>query len=978
MNTKTFAATSHPCRSRRPLLGSSLALSLAFLWASACLAQLPETLAKPMANDPLQVTIHRLSNGMTVYLSPNRQEPRIASAVAVRAGSKNDARDSTGMAHYLEHMLFKGSAKLGTTDYAKEKLHLDKILELYEKRFKAADPKGQGLIYKEIDKESVAAAAYAIPNELDKVYGQMGFTHVNAGTGYDRTTYTSEFPRNRVETWARAEADRFAKPVFRLFQSEIETVYEEKNRSLDDADDIIFYAMMERLYEGHPYSVPIIGTIEHLKNPSLAKMYAFYDRYYVPNNMAIALSGDFDRDEMLKILEKRFGALKPAVPPRKETPKIAPLKGARRVEVKYEAEEEVLVSWLTAPKGDPDYEPLLIMSLLMDNSAAGIINLELEQAQKVKKAGSFPMTLNDGGSWTLWAVTKQGQTLETADALLMETVAKLKSGGFAEEDIRAVVTDYEVSHKKDLEVNMKRADLMADAFQDYEPWDKAAGRIERLKAVTKDDVLRVARQYLGDDRVVVYRRNAKPELPSIAKPGFTKVDIDPSRQSAFFKELLAMPAEPIEPKWLVEGRDYSVTPLPQGKLYSGRNPFNDLFALGFIFDLGNDHVRDVCAALDLLKLSGAGDLPAEQFKKKLYGLGTTLGYGCGRDVVSVSLSGLNENLWPSLELMAKRFAEPNVAPDILPKMVAVQVGAHQDNKKDPKYVHYALGEFASRGADSSVLAELSDAELKKLEVPRLKGIMQGLFDYKHRTTYVGNRTPGEIAKLVETGNAKFKEPPARKPLAYLKAAKPRVVFAHRDMLQSWVGLYAADEVFVPDRVVDYRHYTGYMGGGMSGVVFQEIRESRSLAYAADAWYEEADWKSDENKLVGQVETQADKTLEASSVMLELLRSLPPSMERFNEARQTQEQLLRTRRIGFRQVPSTLVVWEKLGLSGDPRPARFEKTLRYTMPDLERFSTRFKDKPMTLFILGNKSRTDLTGLKKLGTVEEKTLEQIFPY
>ncbi|MBI5883746.1 MAG: insulinase family protein [Elusimicrobia bacterium] len=977
MNTATSSAP----RPTPPSNGRarSFALALACLGlASAAFGQAPEFRDQPLPNDPMAVTIHRLSNGMTVYLSPNPQEPRVGAAIAVRAGSRNDARDSTGMAHYLEHMMFKGSARLGTLDYAKEKVLQEEILALYEKRFKTADPKERENIYKEIDAKSVAAAAFAIPNELEKIYGQVGVTHLNAGTSYDKTTYTCEFPRNRAELWARVETDRLAQPVFRLFQSEIEAVYEEKNRYADDAEDILWEAMMSGLYKGHPYGVPIIGTIEHLKNPSLAKMYAFFERYYVPNNMAIALSGDFDRVEMLKVLEKNFGALKPAVLPRKETARIQPLRGVTRVDLKYEAEEKVLVSWLTAPKSSPDYEALLIMDMLMDNSVAGLINLGLEQAQKVKDAGSYPMILNDGGSWQTFAVAKQGQTLEAAEALLMETVAALKSGAFTPEDIRAVVTDFEVNHKKSLEVNMRRADLMADAFQDFESWSQASGRIERMKTVTKDDVLRVARQYLGDNRLVLYRRNAKPDLPSIPKPGFTKVDIDPSRQSAFLKELMAMPAKDIEPVWLAEGRDYSITPLPQGKLYATRNPFNDLFALSLVFDFGSDAVREVCAAVDLLKLSGAGDLSAEEFKKKLYGLGASLDYGCGRDFVSVSLSGLNENLWPALELMVLRFQQQSAAPDTLQKMVAVQLGSHQDNKKDPKYIHYALGEYASRGAESAVLAELTDAELKKLDAEKLKSVARGLLDYGRRSLYVGNRRPGEIAKLVDLGPRKFKPAPARKPISYLKASKPRVVLSHRDMLQSWVGVYSADELFHQDHVVDYRFYTGYMGGSMSGVIFQEIRESRALAYSAYGYYDEGVVKGDENMLVGQVETQADKTLEAASVMLDLLHALPPSVERFAEVRQQQEQLFRTRRIGFRQVPSTLVSWEKLGYTGDPRPARFEKTLRYTLADLVSFSGRFKERPMTVFILGNKPRLDLDGIRKLGALEEKTLEQIFPY
>ena len=941
-------------------------------------SRLPQTIASPLPGDGMQATVHRLANGLTVYLSPNHEVPRIAAWIAVRAGSRHDPSSLTGMAHYLEHMFFKGSARLGTLDYGQEQRHLDAISDLYERHFVATDTVKRQELYGLIDKENVEAAKFAIPNELDKTYKTLGFRGVNAFTSNEMTVYVNDLPKNRLEAWARLESDRFHSPVFRLFQTEIETVYEEKNRSLDNPGRILGEALEKALYQDHPYGRTTLGSIEHLKNPSLARLYAFARAHYVPNNMAIALAGDFDRAEMLRVLERTFGAWRPkAVAPPEEfaVPKpTAPL----RVEVKYEAEEQVSIAWPLPAYGDPDRDALTVMDMVMDNSESGIVNLTLNQAQKVKHAGSGPDFLNEGGAWELWAVPKDSQTLEQAEALLMETVDKLKAGEFSEEDLKAIVTNFEIHEKAKLESNNARVSEMAHAFVHYEEWAHAADWIERVKKVTKDDVLRVARRTLGEGKVVAYRRRGKPEIPSIQKPGFTKVELAPGRESKFFRELVSLPAKPIEPRWLAEGRDYRTVQTPWGKLVAAKNPFNDLFTVTFDFERGFRHERELCAALELLDLSGAGDMTAEVFKKRLYALGTTMRTGCGEQESSVHLSGLEKNLEESVRLMRLRFEAPAVATDTLKKMIEVGIGAHKDNKVNPGYVGHALGEWAERGAESTVLAELSDAQLRALDEGRLKGLLKSFFDIRHRVGYVGTVPDAEVVRVLAVSGKAYAAVPERKPLLYRRPGKDETVFVHRDMVQSQVGLFAADEVYDPGKVVDYNFYADFMGGGMSSVIFQEVREARALAYSASGGYAQAGYKGDENRLWGRLGTQADKTIEATTLMKGLLTKLPSSADRFRETKKSIEERYRTMPIEFRGIPGAVLGWEDLGFAKDPRPERFKTALSYTLADLERFARRFESEPKTVYILGNRGRVDLEGLKKLGGFSEKPLDELFPY
>jgi predicted Zn-dependent peptidase len=957
----------------------NIILIVALLWSPLfSFAKGPDIVETPLAGDALKTTVHRLSNGLTVYLSPNTQTPRVAANIAVRAGSKNDPADSTGMAHYLEHMLFKGTRALGTLDDDKEAPHLARILALYEKRFSAVDPAERERIYKEIDAENIAASQYAVPNELSKVYAQLGIQGVNAYTSDEQTVYVGNFPSNRAEAWATVEVERFARPVFRLFLGELETVYEEKNRSLDNAGRILGEAINKRLYGDHPYGRTTLGSIEHLKNPSLKKMYEFYGRWYVPENMAITLAGDFDRAQMLALLEKHFGAWKPTplLPDDKRT--LPTLSGEASVEVMYEAEEMVELVWPTVPARHPDADALQVLGMMLSNGRTGIIDIQINLAQKVKRAGGGAGFYNEAGEFEVYAVPKLGQTLEQARALLLEAVAAAKSGGFAEDDLKAAITNFEVGEKYQLESNESRVARMTGSFVRGEPWSVTVESLDRLRRVTKADVMRVAVKYLGDNRISAYRRKGKPELPSIVKPVFTKLKIDATLQSAFAAKVLSIPAAPLMPRWLEENRDYTLVPLASGKLYAAPNPFNDLFSLTFSFERGRRQERELCSALGLLNLAGAGEMSAEEYKRQLYRLGSSVSYGCGENSSYVAISGLDANLEATLKLMQARFAAPTLSTDTLKKSVDVAIGAHQDTKKDPGSILSALGQVARRGKDGSVLNELTDAELRALDLPRIQALIRGAFDFKRKTAYIGNRASADIAKLAG-GQGAFKEPPVRAPLRLLRPSSPKVYFTHRDMVQAQAGVFAADEVLDPEHVVDYSFYASYLGGGMGAVIFQEIREARSLAYSAGGGYDRGNYKGDDNEVFGSVGSQADKAVEAVTLLSDLLRHPPIAAKRFSETKRTIEEGYRNNPTQFRAIPGTVQSWEEQGiLGGDPRPRRFAQVLGYGQKDLETFAGRFKSRPMSYFVLGHRDRVNLDGLKKLGDFEEKTLEQIFPY
>lgn len=941
-------------------------------------SRLTKTYREPVAGDAMGVTVHRLANGLTVYLSPNTLEPRIASKIAVRAGSKHDPDDSTGMAHYLEHMLFKGSQDLGTLDFAKEKPHLERMKELYEELFTTLGPQKRAEIYKAIDHENIEAAKFAIPNEFDKLYKKWGFKGINAYTWKEYTVYIANLPQNRLEQWAELEANRFSKPVFRLFQSEIEAVYEEKNRSEDNASRILSRAYEDLIYKGHPYARTTLGSVEHLKNPSLAKMYKFFETYYRPNNMAIILSGDFERAKALEVLRRHFGSWVPADLPSPDRPAPQELKGVERVEVSYEAEEQVLVGWRTAKNADADRYALTVLDMLMDNSTAGIINLELNQKQAVKRAGSYPSFWNDLGLWTMWGLPKEGQTLEQVEALLLQTVQKLKDGAFSEADLKAVVTDFEVSQKSRLESNDERASIMEEAFLQYRDWEEQAAFLERVRAVTKDDVVRVAKKYLGEDRVVAYRRKGEPTIPKMAKPEFTKITLEPGRESAFAKTLAAMKVEPIEPRWVEKGRDYRVVDAKWGRLITAPNPMNDLFQYSLTMHQGSEHDPALCYAADMWDLSGGAGMDAEAFKKKLYALGSKISVSCGAREISFSAYGLEENFEETMNLLWARVENPVVAEDVVPKMIEVEKGRRKDNKVNTEYVQYALGEWAKRGKESHVLRDLPGKELDALSADTLKAKLKRVWEMERDAWFTGNLKDDLVVAMGRGGRGVWAKAPKREPLTYVAPDASRVLFVNKDMAQAQVGIFAPDEVYDPRHAVDYSYWQDYMGGGMSAVIFQEVREARALAYSAYGRYGRGEHAGDANFVYGFVGTQADKTVEAVSLLYSLLRKLPPSEERFAESKRAMLERYRSMPIHFRHIAGSVQNWLDLGYKGDPRPKNMREAASYTLKKLTRFAARFEDKPMTVYVLGSRDRVNVEGLKGLGRIEELALDDLYPY
>jgi predicted Zn-dependent peptidase len=942
---------------------------------------------KPAKDDPMAVHHYRLDNGLDVFLTHSDEEPRFHAEIAVRAGSKHDPAEATGMAHYLEHMLFKGTDELGTLDYAAEKVHLDSIEALYELHWHSTDPERRAALYALIQEQAQLAAQYAAPGELDKVYSAMGASGLNAHTGVEETVYKVSLPSNRLEQWVTVEAERFADPVFRLFQTELETVYEEKNRAIDNKDRLIREAVNRQLWKVHPYGQrTTIGTVEHLKNPSLARMYEYFETWYVPNNMAVIISGDIDIPRTIALIDEHFGAWEPKELPDLPRWKEEDLAGAESVEVTYPGEEYVLLAFRTEASTHKSTEGLQILNMILDNATAGLINLNLNQQQRVRRAGSWTTShnnSNDLGAQYLWGIPKEGQTLEEVRDLLLEQLTILKEGQFEEWLIPAIVTDFEKSWKHQLEGNGSRVGMIRGAYLSFEDWKDARKKIDRMRKVRKKDVVKLAKKYFGEDYVVGYRRDGEPDLPPIEKPELAAIELDRSRQSIFAADVLAMPHEPIEPAFVIPGRDYTTRTVRDGvELYHAKNPVNDLFTLTAVIDVGHRHDNRLPMARDLMDKSGTSRFSSEELKKEWYRLGSEMSISVDDDVTSITLSGLDEHFDASVALLMEALTDAVASDSTMAKLVAITVANRADATKDHRAIQRALYSYARYGEDSYYRNVPTNEELGDLTVAELHELVAGLLGVRHRLEYTGSLRADDVQKRLA---ARWKTPqdlttpPAWTPQAVRAPEETEILLFDKEMAQALVRLESGDVPYTETLRPELDLFNEYFYGGMAGIVFQELREARALAYSAWAWYYTGGREGDPNLFVGSIGCQADKTTEAVGAFLGLIDDMPQSEERFAEAQASQVNSMRTQRIGFRQMLGVVRMWERQGVTVDPRAYRYEQLQAAGLPDVLGFHEKhIAGRPKLVTVVGDLSKIDRAALEGFGAVREVGVGEIFGY
>jgi len=939
-----------------------------------------------VSGDPIDARMYELDNGLKVFLSYNPEEPRVATLIGVRAGSTSDPKETTGLAHYFEHLMFKGTSKIATLNWENEKIYLDQITELFEQHKATDDPAEKLAIYEKIDSLSQIAASYVAPNEYDKLVSSLGAKRTNAGTSYESTVYINDIPSNEFDKWLKLESERFSNMVLRLFHTELETVYEEFNMYQDMDRSRVNKALMQGLFKEHPYGKDVIGTAYDLKNPSIKNIYQFAETWYRPNNIAIAIAGDVDMDEAIVLIDKYFGSMEP----NSELPVIVqpveePITEPVVKEVVGPDAESLRMAFRFDGDNSDDQKYVTLIDMILSNSQAGLMDINLNQKQKVLRAGCYSYFLRDYGIHGFYGQPRTDQTLEEVKDLILEQLEKVKAGEFEDWMMEAVINDMRLSEIRSQESNFSRAFEMVDVFIKDIPYTDRLEFIDELEKITKEDLMLFAQQNYADNYVVVYKRTGEnTELVKMEKPPITPLDINRDDQSEFYKEFISTEVDNLKPVFIdFENEITTETIASDIEINYIKNETNELFTMQYIIDMGKNHNILLPLAVNYLPYIGTDKYSAEELQKEFFKFGLSMDVYASNDRCYISIAGLQKSYEKGVELLEHVLA--NVEPDqtAYDDYIDGILKKRTDAKLNKNTILWrALFDYGKYGSQNPFTNIITEEELKTIDPAALTNLIKDLYSYEHRMFYYGQVGLNKIIPIIE----KYHQVPAElKPypeaVTYVEqgADKSQVYFVNYDMSQVNILFLAKGPAFNKELMPPANLFGEYFGSGLSSIVFQEIREARGYAYSAFSAFATPVKMEQSHFVYGFVGTQADKLKDATGALLELMNDMPKAQKQFDLARESIIKKIETERITKTKKFWTYQRNLDRGINYDIRKDVYEYT---QTADMEQFSAFFdeyiKGNNYTFLILGNKEQVDLNALGELGVVKELTLEEVFNY
>ena len=938
--------------------------------------------------DAMKTRIYTLDNGLKVYMSVNKEKPRLQANIAVKTGSRNDPAETTGLAHYLEHLMFKGTTHFGTTDVEKEKPYLDEITRRYESYRKLIDPAQRKQAYHEIDSISQLAARYNIPNEYDKLMASIGSEGSNAYTSNDVTCYVENIPNNEIENWAKIQSDRFQNMVIRGFHTELEAVYEEKNITMASDDDKRWAALWKLLTPTHPYGTQTtIGEQEHLKNPSIVNIQNYFHHYYVPNNVAIVLAGDFDPDQTIQVIDKYFGGWKKS--DKVARPEFAPqpeITAAKDTTVVGQDAENLTMAWRFKGANQGEGDILDIISSILSNGKAGLFDNDLTQTMKVQGVNAGTDEQHDYTAFITIGMPNQGQKLEEVRALILEEMGKLRRGEFADDLIPAVIANKKLDFYKSLDDNDQRATMMGNSFINDQDWAQVANQLERQSKLTKKDIVEFAQKYLRDDNFVcVYKRMGEDKtLVKIEKPAITPIPANREYESDFLKEVKNSKVTPIQPQFLDFKKDLTIGKTSKNiPLIYKQNTQDGLFNLVFRYEFGDEDDLRYGYAADYLNYIGTKKMDVSDINKAFYDLACNYSVSTTYNTLQISLNGLNENLPKALKLMENVLKNAQADKESWEQYVEQVEKGREDAKTDQKTNFNYLWNYCKYGKYNPARNDISIEDLKKVNPQEYINLLAGLNNLQHTILYYGPYTEAQLNTLLAKEHKTAKTlaaVPQGKKYELTETPQTEIIIAPYDAKNIYLRQYHNEgKQWKPENAPVEALFNEYFGGGMNTVVFQELRETRGLAYNAAAMYAMPALKNQPEYFYTHIISQNDKMMDCINVFKEIVDTMPKNQAAFDLAKNSLIKRLQSARTTKFDVISSYLFYKNQGIDFDLNKFIYEKLPSLTLQDIVKFEQEnMVNKPYRMMILGNEKELDMKSLEKIAPIKRLSQKEIFGY
>lgn len=935
----------------------------------------------------LKVKEYRLENGLTVWLNEDHSQPKVFGAVVVKAGAK-DCPD-TGIAHYFEHMMFKGTDRIGTLDYESEKVLLDSIAMKYDELAMTEDTAARARLQKEINELSIRSSEYVIPNEFNRLINRFGGSGLNAATSYDATIYFNTFSPQYMVQWAEINSERLINPVFCLFQSELETVYEEKNMYGDFIGGQVMDTLMARYFGPHPYAYPIIGSTKNLKNPRLTEMHKFFEDYYVASNMALILSGDFDAQQVMPILEKAFSRIRSGNAPKQEKVMLPPFNGRETMKVKFPIPfiKAMGLGFRGVSANHEDQVALNIAVNLLNNAnGTGYLD-KLMVEHKLMGALAINESMNEAGILAVAIMPKLLiQSYSSAEKMVWDEINRVKNGDFSDEMFNSLKLEQKRQYASSLENIDSRATVMMNLFSQGKSWNDYLNEVARIESITKEDVVRVAQKYFSNNYLCVTKSTGKYPKDNLPKPAFSPVvPQNADASSSYAKQLEKIPEQQVAPRIIDFEKDVKTSKLtPLVTLYTTPNPLNDIFTLNISYGIGALEQPELMQLTNYLQLLGTESLSFEQFRSRLQSIGSTLAFDVTSDAFVMKVTGFDNHIDETMELVGDFIRHAKADDKKLRQIVDDAKVSEKAFFKSGDNVASALLEQVKYGDQSRYLRKLSLSQIKKLKGKDMLAIYDKVRSVQCDLHYCGTLP---VEKVI--GTIRQHLPLERTTIAsnspYYRELKqydrPTVFFIDMpDMAQSIVYGYVKGDP-VDDKASRHasRLFSVYFGGDMSSLMFQEIREFRSFAYRTSGRYQLPNHahKGTAGSFTAMLSTQSDKTLDALGVLDSLIREMPLKPERVEAVKQTLVNRINNDYPPFRNLSEKVASARMEGFDRDPAEEFLRDIATMDMQDISRFyREQISGRPVVYVIAGNRKHIDMKKLAEYGTIIKVKKKDIY--
>ena len=931
----------------------------------------------------------KLKNGLSVIIWEDNTQPDVYGAVAVRAGSINDPEQYTGLAHYLEHLMFKGTQTIGALNWTEEEPIYNQIIAKYDEMANETDPAKKKAISDEINELTVAAGKISVSNEFSNLNESMGGKGLNAGTGYDMTYYHNYFPAFQINKWLELSSQRFLKPVFRTFQTELETVYEEYNMYKDMPSEVQSEFIREKAFEGHPYSRSIAGLGEHLKNPRLSELIKFYNDWYVAENMALILVGNVNTEQIQRRIAATFGRLPQGkTPERKQYPNLE-ITGRKQYSAKIGDYPSVVMIYPGVPSGHPDENALKIaLSLLSNGSSTGALD-KLSIDGEITAGYAGLSSLREQGRCMIQAIPlydqnqRRYESNKSVEKKALKVIEQIANGDFEPWIVDAIKANLCRSYDISQESNQGMLYKLMSAFINEQDFSTVLEYKEEIANISVEDIKRVAKQYLGKDYMVINIEAGKSNKgEKIEKPGYDPIEPPVGQQSLYAQQFKTLPIGSVEENFMDFNEVKSQPINEKSKFFYTQNTVNPVFSLTVRYGVGTEKYPNLGIAASLMNNAGImGAYEPQELKKELSKLNISCNVFADDDYLTVYMTGYENNLADACQLLARQILMPKLDEKQMKRLQGSALGARAQRKNNPETLGGALEQYIRYGSESGYLKELTDKEIFELGISTLTGDINRASNYEAEIFYTG-ALPYETAyeilsnNLPLVANEKTSESPFIKP--YADVQENTIYFLpNSDTEQAQIFVFMPTTNYDKKDNVVRSAFNQYFSGGFNGLILHELREKRSMVYGADARVITPELPNYPTAFVGSLSTQNDKAVEAVGVFMDLVRNMPENPDRIDNIKNYMKQTLLSTKPSFRYKAQQFESQKRRGYTQDPAIENIPLIENLAFDDIVKFyEENVKDKPMVIGIMGNPKNISQDDLKKFGKVVRLTDKKLF--